>query len=63
MPPWLAARSCIPGFATAAGALGVRVLEHELGAEVVFDVVHRGAEDLDNGFGVDPHLGPVPEKD
>ena len=55
--------SCVPGFATATGALGVGVLKHELRAEVIFDEVHRGAKDLDDGFGVDPYLGPVPERE
>ena len=39
--------------AAAAGALGIGVLEHEAGGEIVFDPVHRAADQIEHARAVD----------
>src|SRR5437764_13731694 len=45
--------------AAAAAALLVRVAEDEPGLELFFDVIHLGAEDEHDGFGVDEDRYPL----
>src|SRR6266853_1623226 len=57
--PMIPLRSNVERLAAAAAALLVRVAEDKARLELLLDVIHLGAEDEHDGFGVDEDCHPL----